>query len=215
MKSKVLLLAGGGLHDHESVASESRDILTTAGLDVDLRLDDTTILRDLPKLEARAVIIYHTLGNIEKADLWGLADWVGDGHGFVGLHSAADSFKDEPVFRALIGGRFLRHPSPRPYVVSTVGDAHEITAGLEDFEVHDEQYVMEYDPANVVVAKALYQGEVTPVAWCRHWGAGRVYYLALGHDARATHCEGYRQLLIRGCYWCMQADAITVLGNGQ
>jgi type 1 glutamine amidotransferase len=40
-----------------------------------------------------------------------------------------------------------------------------------------------------------------PVAWTRLWGEGRVFYLALGHDAPACRHETFRLLLQRGAAW--------------
>jgi uncharacterized protein len=40
-----------------------------------------------------------------------------------------------------------------------------------------------------------------PVAWTKPWGQGRVFYLALGHDAPACRQEIFGELLRRGVVW--------------
>jgi type 1 glutamine amidotransferase len=52
-----------------------------------------------------------------------------------------------------------------------------------------------------VLASALWKGEAMPVAWTKHHGKGRVFYLALGHDARACGNLIFRKLLLQGLLW--------------
>ena len=70
-----------------------------------------------------------------------------------------------------------------------------------EFMVKDEQYILDYDPRVHVLAAALHQGRAMPVAWTKSWGEGRVFYLALGHDAPACRHETFRLLLQRGASW--------------
>ena len=67
--------------------------------------------------------------------------------------------------------------------------------------VTDEQYILDYDPRNHVLASALWEGDAMPVAWTKSWGDGRVFYLALGHDAKACEHEIFGTLLQRGALW--------------
>ena len=65
----------------------------------------------------------------------------------------------------------------------------------------DEQYILDYDPRNHVLASALWKGDAVPVAWTKNWGEGKVFYLALGHDASACQHEMFGVLLQRGALW--------------
>jgi type 1 glutamine amidotransferase len=57
-----------------------------------------------------------------------------------------------------------------------------------------------------VLADTVYQhagrSVIMPVAWTKSWGAGRVFYNALGHhpDEFTTFPEA-RRLTVRGCLW--------------
>ena len=99
---------------------------------------------------------------------------IASGKGYVGVHSAADSFRECPEYRAMVGGYFVTHPRYRDYQVSIVDTEHPITEGLDETVVTDEQYILDYDPRNHVLASALWQGDAMPVAWTKT-GAMDVY----------------------------------------
>ena len=92
--------------------------------------------------------------------------------------------------------------------------AHPITAGMEgytrkdwetwpifEYEVEDEQYVLDFDPRVDVLARTVYPGRACPVAWTKGWGQGRVFYLALGHAPRGCENPFFEQMFTRGTRW--------------
>jgi len=199
---KTLLFVGGEIHDWKGCGEQIAKILDE--LD---DLDVTQVEQDLSVLEAprldpyELLVFYYTVGQITDAQKNGLLNWLASGKGYVGIHSAADSFRDCPEYRAMVGGHFVTHPQYREYQVSVVDSGHPITQGLEEFTVTDEQYILDYDPRVNVLCTALWKGSAMPVAWTKTWGKGRVFYLALGHDAAACRHEMFRLLLQRGCRW--------------
>jgi len=199
--SKLLLACGGDFHDFRGIAAEIQTTLSDGGDTVDVALDDVDVLASLPDSGYHALVFYHTLGTLTSAQEAGLITYVTAGGGFVGIHSAADSFRDSPVYRSFVGGYFIEHPQYRPYQIRIV-PGHEITAGLDaDHFVEDEMYVTSYDSRVQVLATALWGAGVTPVAWCQNWGNGRVFYLALGHDAQACRHPIFTELVRRGARW--------------
>jgi uncharacterized protein len=84
-----------------------------------------------------------------------------------------------------------------------------ITAGLNDFAMHSEQYYLHVDPANEVLATTTFGGDllpwiagtVMPVVWKRHWGAGRVFYSSLGHVVKDFDVPEARIIVERGMLW--------------
>lgn len=199
---KTLLFAGGQIHDFKGCADVIEPILREAG-----EFDVTRVDDDLSALEAQniapydLIVFYYTVGSITDAQKNGLLNWVASGKGYVGIHSAADSFRDCPEYRAMVGGHFITHPAYRQYQVSVVDPEHPITKELVEFNVTDEMYVTDYDPRVQVLASSLWKGEKMPVAWTKSWGKGSVYYLALGHDAAACKADVFKTLLVRGCLW--------------
>jgi type 1 glutamine amidotransferase len=201
-KIKTLVFAGGQIHDYKACGQAIREALSERD-----ELDLTYVEEDLNRLAAPGldpydlIVFYYTVGEISDAQKNGLLNWVASGKGYVGIHSAADSFRDCPEYRAMVGGHFVTHPRYREYQVSIVDPEHPITQGLTEFVIRDEQYILDYDPRVSVLAGALHQGKSVPVAWTKPWGRGRVFYLALGHDAPACRQETFRTLLQRGAAW--------------
>ena len=105
--------------------------------------------------------------------------------------------------------------SPTPdgiidYTVNIAAPDDPIVAGLDDFQMHSEQYYMHTDPGNQVLATTTLEGRqsaswvngtVMPVVWKRAWGAGRVFYSSLGHVARDFDVPEAREIQRRGMLW--------------
>jgi len=199
---KTLLLVGGKIHDFKGCGQVIEDILRADG-----RFDVIKVEEDLSALETVKItpydllVFYYTVGEISDAQLNGLSHFIAQGKGFVGIHSAADSFRDSPDYRAFIGGYFVTHPRFRQYQVSIVDPEHPITKDMVEFTVEDEQYILDYDSRVNILCSALWRGKAMPVAWTKPWGKGRVFYLALGHNPEACRQEGFRILLTRGAFW--------------
>jgi uncharacterized protein len=199
---KTLVFAGGQIHDYKGCGQAIREALAERE-----EFALTYVEEDLDRLVTPGldpydlIVFYYTVGEISDAQKNGLLNGVASGKGYVGVHSAADSFRDCPEYRAMVGGHFVTHPRYRDYQVSIVDPEHPITQGLTEFMIRDEQYILDYDPRVQVLAGALYQGKSMPVAWTKPWGRGRVFYLALGHDPAACRQEMFRTLLQRGAAW--------------
>lgn len=199
---KTLLLAGGQIHDFRGCGQAIEEALRADG-----RFEVTKIEDDLSVLELAGLspynllVLYYTVGEITNPQRDGLSYFIARGGGFAGIHSAADSFRESPDYKAIIGGHFVTHPRFRQYQVSVVDPTHAITKDLVEFMVEDEQYILDYDPRVNVLCSALWQGRAIPVAWTKPWGKGRVFYLALGHNPDACRQAIFKVLLTRGAYW--------------
>jgi type 1 glutamine amidotransferase len=201
-KIKTLVFAGGQIHDFKGCGQAIREALGEKADQFELSYVEENLdqlVLELPRHDL--LVFYYTIGEITDAQKNALLDWVASGKGYVGIHSAADSFRGCPEYRAMVGGYFVTHPRYRDYQVSVADPAHPISEGLVEFMVKDEQYILDYDPRVQVLAAALHQGKAMPVAWTKPWGEGRVFYLALGHDAPACRHEMFRLLLQRGAAW--------------
>ncbi len=199
----TLVFGGGEIHNWQGVQPKLVETLSTCEqLTLDTVQEDLTVFEG-NGLEAYDVLVFHyTVGEISNAQRDGLSNWLAAGKGYVGIHSAADSFRDDPDYRNLVGGYFITHPRYRDYQVSVKDPDHPIMAGVEEeFMVRDEQYILDYDPRVHVLANALWQGDVMPVAWTKDHGQGRVFYQALGHDPQACENPAFCQMLVQGVLW--------------
>ena len=201
-KIKTLVYAGGAIHDWQGCGDAIQEALEAdGGFDI-TRVNDDLDCLVAPNLDPfDAIVFYHTVTSIADEQLSGLLRFVEGGKGYVGIHSAADSFRDSPVYRAFVGGHFVTHPRYREYQVSVTEVEHPITEGLDEFCVTDEQYITSYDARNTILATALYKGRAMPVLWVKPWGQGRLFYNALGHNPDSCRAEIFRTLLVRGTVW--------------
>lgn len=75
-----------------------------------------------------------------------IAAFVENGGGYMALHNASAGPRGGP-YEKLLGGRFLKHPTPYRFTVrvTEAGKKHPITLGVRDFEVYDEHHFVTYD----------------------------------------------------------------------
>src|SRR5690606_35685585 len=113
---------------------------------------------------------------------------VHGGVGLGGFHGGlGDAFRGDVEFKWMVGGMFVAHPHVGDYDVAITDPEHPITEGLPpEFLYRSEQYYLLVDPGVHVLAETTYVWEdravPMPVAWTKRWGAGRVFYGALGHE---------------------------------
>ena len=206
-KIKTLLFTGGPIHDGKGNGDVVEKVLKDTG-----HFDVTRVHDDLDALTAEKIepyeliVFFYTVGEITDAQKDGVLNAVASGKGFVGWHSAADSFRDCPDWKAFIGGHFITHPRYREYQVSVKDGKHFITKGMDEFMVTDEQYILDYDPRVDVLCSALWKGDAMPVVWTKPWGKGRVVYIALGHDPKACEQDVFKKLVVRGGLWAARRD---------
>ena len=162
--------------------------------------------------EADAYLLYTSGGQFLTGQQRALAEAVALGKGLVAIHCTnVMGWRDgglDPVDRPLfelIGNRYLSHGpghhEGRHTVEITAG--HPVTDGVPDFELFDEYYEFEMadDKVEILAQRHRADGTVIPVMYAREVGAGRVVYLALGHDMRAWGEPPFRQLVRQALTW--------------
>ncbi len=166
-------------------------------------LDDAGALRGY-----RLIVPCWTMGTLSEAQSKNLLAAVRAGTGLGGLHGGmGDAFRGNLDYEWMVGGHFVGHPHVGDYAVRLTARTSPITDGLPpEIPYRSEQYYLLVDPGIEVLAEALYEYEgrrcVMPVAWTKAWGAGRVFYSALGHEPREfdAHPPAF-ELALRGLLW--------------
>ncbi len=156
-------------------------------------------------LDAYNVVLFYTdVGELTAAQETGLLNYIRAGGGFYGLHTAAASFRESEPYHEMLNGFFNGHS---PYMTFTVniGDTeHPITQGLEDFEVVDELYYLKHNPETSHHLMSAYdhtKDETHVMAFHHNYGAGRVFYFALGHDLTVLQNPSFQEIIRRGVLW--------------
>jgi uncharacterized protein len=166
-----------------------------------------------------------------------LFEYVRGGRGFIGAHSACDTFhtdnesrkgpdryvnhgdKADPYVR-FIGGEFIKHGAQQ-VAKNTVTDP--LFPGFGNvgasFSFQEEWYSLkDFAPdthvLTVIDAPAMkgieYQRPAYPSTWARKEGDGRVFYTAMGHREDVWTNPVFQQILIGGIKWALgevKADA--------
>ncbi len=213
---KPVLFVWGGWEGHEprQCVEIFAPLMRAAGCRVEI-CDTLDVYRDAEALRSYDLICQVvTMSQIGKEQLQGLLAAVKSGVGFAGWHGGSgDAFRQETDYQFMVGGQWVAHPGGViDYRVNITDHSDPITAGLEDFDMHSEQYYMHVDPSNEVLATTTFTGAVAPwiagtvmpVSWKRVYGQGRVFYCSLGHVAKDFDEPQAREMVRRGMLWAMR-----------
>jgi len=200
-KVKVLFLRGGGTHDWKGNTPILTAILEKTG---DFDVTYTENLDDLKeRIKQFDIVIQYTTGMVLTSEQEkGYCDFVANGGGYVGIHSASDSFKNADRYWEMVGGRFAGHGSGK-YKIYIYDKEHPITKGLHDFEIQDETYFHNYHKnATMRCLTRMNRGnERQAMCWVSHYGKGRMFYTGNGHGREAWNNPHFQHLVVRGAYW--------------
>ncbi len=200
---KVLYIYGGGeaFHPSEWAGQQLAAMLAADGRFSVEATRDLDTLAALPNGEYAAVVIYTTgfRDELTGARAQGLFDFVKHGGGFVGIHSAADSFRGNRAYVEMLGGEFVWHPAQHEYKVTITDKSQYLTMRVPDFSIFDEMYHLQNFDADTVtlLATTMWQGQAMRMAYTKAYGDGRVSYIALGHTEQAWKHPEFQKLLIR------------------
>jgi type 1 glutamine amidotransferase len=213
--------SAGYRHD---VIPLSKAILTQLGRNSGVF--DVTATEDMSEfstenLKRYAAVMFYTTGELPMSDAQktALLDFVRSGRGFLGVHSATDTFYTWPDYLDLVGGYFNGHPWHQAVTIEVVDPADPLVAFLGNFlQIEDEIYqIGDFDYRGSRVLLRLDQSSVDlgkagvhqrfygwPLAWTRSYGQGRVFYTALGHEASVWQDPRYQRILMNAILWSMR-----------
>ncbi|MBI4165739.1 MAG: ThuA domain-containing protein [Acidobacteria bacterium] len=221
-KGKLLMMTLTKGFRHQTVEL-SEQIVTEIGDKSGLY--ETTVTQDVgaftrDNLKNYDVVMFNTTGELpftdeEKKDF---VDFIRGGKGFVGVHSAIDTFYMWPEFGEMIGGYFNNHPwhemvtvqveDPQSPLVGFLAPSFQINDEIyqvSDFQYKDTHVLLRLDPGSVDLKKPGVQRRHYgwPIAWTRSFGKGRVYFNSLGHDEWVWKDARYQKMLQAGIEWAM------------
>ncbi len=169
-------------------------------------------------------------------------DAIQRGKGFIGTHSAADTFhspnyghsdtryKDDPPdqrdpYIVMLGGEFIIHGAQQE---SRMIPADPHFPGMEDFpdgfRPLEEWYSLKNFATNLHVILIqdttgmqgpMYQRPPYPATWAHAYGRGRVFYTSMGHREDVWTNPVFKKLLFGGIHWASGSLSARVLPNLQ
>jgi type 1 glutamine amidotransferase len=213
--------SAGYKHD---VIPLSKEVLTQLGRNSGVF--EVTVTEDVSEfstenLERYAAVMFYTSGELPMsgAQKTALLNFVRSGRGFLGVHSATDTFYSWPDYLGLIGGYFNDHPWHQAVTIEVVDAGDPLVAFLgRSLQIEDEIYqISDFDYRGSHVLLRLDQSSVDlgksgvhqrfygwPLTWTRFFGQGRVFYTALGHEASVWQDPRYQRILTNAILWSMR-----------
>ncbi len=153
-----------------------------------------------------------------------LLEAVRNGKGFVGVHSANDSFLYQPLepyvahgskvdpFIAMLGGEFIHHGAQQKATQHVVDAKFPGLENQTDFVLHEEWYTFKdfaRDMHVILVQETKgmvgpdYARSPYPSTWARRQGQGRVFYTSLGHREDVWTNPLFQHILLGGLGWAV------------
>ena len=139
------------------------------------------------------VIFANTTGELPLPDRDGFIKWIEDGHAFMGMHSASDTFHPFKGYLDMLQGEFRTHGKQVAADLVAGDTSHPANGGIgAKWDIsQEEMYEMKEGSHDRSKVRALWflrhppqdtaKAEYAPVSWCRIDGKGKVFYTSLGH----------------------------------
>jgi len=164
-----------------------------------------------------AIVFANTTGSLPIRDLPAVLNWIADGHGFAGMHSASDTFHDSPAYIDMLGNEFLTHGNESTVDAIVENPSHPASSPLgQRYRVFDEIYMFTISNRSAVTMLLSLdrhpldglpqagQPADLPLAWAKDYGRGRVFYTALGHREDVWQSALYQQHVLGGIRWVLR-----------
>ena len=163
-----------------------------------------------------AVFFANTTGELGVPDVAAFLAWIAAGHGFLGAHSAADTYHGAPEYLEMLGGEFLTHGAIVETEIRVDDPSDPSVAHLGPrFRITDELYRFTRN-SRASVHALLSMDRVPPdgvgeagrpadllMAWRKEYGRGRVFYTALGHREEVWQDARFQQHLGEAIRWAL------------
>src|SRR6266481_2803976 len=201
----------------------SREILKQLGessLRFEITASEDVAVFTAEHLRRYGAVMFFTTGELPMNDnqKQALTDFVRGGGGFLGVHSATDTFYQWPEYGKLIGGYFDQHPWHQAVRIDVADRSDPLVASIgpsialsdeiyqiRDFDVGGSHVLLRLDPASVDLTRDLVHRHPYgwPLAWTRAYRNGRVFYTALGHEEQVWRDARFQTLMHNAVLWAI------------
>ena len=186
-------------------------------------------------------VFFYTTGNLLEPGTDGqppmtpegkqaLFDYVASGKGFIGSHSASDTFhtnneskkgperyrnfgEDADPYVKFLGGEFIKHGAQQKATMRVVDAKFPgLAKHAAGFDLHEEWYSLkDFRPdLHVLLVQETesmkgieYERPAYPATWARKHGKGRVFYTSMGHREDVWTNPIFQDILIGGVSWAV------------
>jgi type 1 glutamine amidotransferase len=205
---------------HESIPDgirAVRDLGAAHGFTV-TATEDAAAFTDGNLARYEAVVFLNTTGDVlNDRQQAAFGSYIRAGHGFVGVHAAADTEYGWPFYDTLLGTHFAAHPAVQPATIRVEDRTHPATGHLgATWRRTDEWYnfrsgVRATARVLATLDESSYSGGTMgadhPFAWCKTVGGGRSFYTGGGHTRESFAEPAFRAHLLGGIRYAAGAVA--------
>jgi len=169
-----------------------------------------------------------------------LFDYVRSGKGFIGLHSASDTFhtaneskkgpdrfanhgKDADPYVYFLGGEFIIHGAQQVATNKVIDKKFPGFADAGDsFSFNEEWYSLKDFKSDIHVLTVIdspamkgtmYERPAYPTTWAREEGKGRIFYTAMGHREDVWTNKTFQDILVGAVRWTTRDVDAAVAPN--
>lgn len=210
--------SSGFVHDSIPASCSAMQQLAARSGRLEVVCSDDLSLISADALSGFDVLYFFTSGELELSDQQkaDLLAFVRAGKGFGGAHSATDTLYSWPEYGDMIGAYFNGHPwtqevsinieDPDDPIVRDLAPSFRIVEEIyqfRDFSRDRVHVLMSLDTSSVDLSApevARDDGDFA-LAWRRDYGAGRVFYTALGHFSETWLDERFENMLLNALIW--------------
>lgn len=225
----VLVFSKTEGYRHASIAAGKRALLQL-GEKHNFKVDTTesaTAVTSSQLANYETVIFLNTTGDIlDESQQQAFRQYIQAGHGFVGIHAAADTEYDWEWYGDLVGAYFEDHPEVQTGTVHVSDPVHPATRSLPvEWVRTDEWYTYGTNPRGSVHVLATLDeqsydggsmGSDHPIAWVHEHDGGRAFYTGGGHTSENYADPQFRTHLLGGIEWAAgraEGDAAATMNS--
>ena len=183
---------------------------------------DSSVLTELDLGTFDVVVFNNNCGNkgpvMKPAEQKALQEFVRNGGGFLGVHTAGALWKEggdfQTWYEGLVGARQVRHPKVQRARLVVEDRTHPATRHLpEEWFVTDEWHIFDRNPrekVNVLISldESSYQGKANqkmggdhPFVWYHEYDGGRSFFTSLGHTVEIYTNPDFEKLVEGAVLW--------------
>jgi len=218
----VVTVTKGSRHDSIPTAEKVLgELATKSGLfTVDYARTDEEMATKMTAAALKnyaAVVFANTTGDLPMPDKGAFLKRIESGMGFVGVHAATDTFRGhKPLdpYVLMLGGEFKGHGAQVEVEVINQDPRHPACRNYPPtFHIFDEVYLMNgFQRSRVHGLLTLDKHPNTgvpgdyPIAWCKMYGNGRVFYTSLGHREEIWESPDFQKHILGGIKWAVRLE---------
>lgn len=237
---RVLIYSGANNHNWKETTPAIKDILTNAGISVDVTEKPEAVTAEI--LSKYDVIVSNWNNFKDKSLVWSneaylaYRSFIHSGGGHVMLHAGGSSLYDWPEYHKIVAswGKKTSHGRIHEFPVTMKSPDHPICVGLKNFTIKDELWRNTKFPEHSKVLMTGFSSKKSggndtdePILAVSNYGRGKCVNFMLGHDTKTMTNPNFKTILVRSVQWAApnkqsrnlftvkMPGTLTVLNNGK